>query len=262
MIDLKNIPRRSGIYRITNTKNGKVYIGQSVDVYTRLQSHCRSLSAGYHCNSHLQRAWDKYGHDAFTADILEFCNADELYEREIYYIAQYNTFGGDGYNLTKGGDGTAGVIKSEEAMQRIIQAKYKSVVLLNTGEVFESIKLAAKTYGLQRKSISNCCAGVSKSGGILNGQKMVWVYYNDYLLMSEQDIAQRIINAKYNQTNTQNVCLVNTGEVFISITSAGDKYGVDYASICACCNGKRHYAGKYNGEKLVWKYLNDMEGVA
>ncbi len=61
----------SGIYKITNTVNGKTYVGQSSDLAYRNRKHFASLRGGYHGNSHLQRAWDKYGEEAFRFDVLE-----------------------------------------------------------------------------------------------------------------------------------------------------------------------------------------------
>ena len=39
---------KSGIYKITNTANGKIYIGQSVDVQRRINDHQRTLAKGTH----------------------------------------------------------------------------------------------------------------------------------------------------------------------------------------------------------------------
>lgn len=52
----------------------------------------------------LYRAINKYGIDNFTFEIIEETNNPE--EREIYYIAQYNTYH-YGYNETLGGDGAS-----------------------------------------------------------------------------------------------------------------------------------------------------------
>lgn len=49
----------SGIYIIQNTNDGKVYIGQSVNINRRLKDHIRLLKLGKHKNTYLQRAYDK-----------------------------------------------------------------------------------------------------------------------------------------------------------------------------------------------------------
>lgn len=261
MIDTGLFPSCGGVYCIHNTVNGKKYIGKSVNLRTRMRNHFCELSAGRHINKHLQHAWDKYGADAFDAYILELCDESSLSDREIYYISLYDTFGSNGYNQTKGGEGVTGRVLPEVSLQRIVRSKYKSVVLLNTGEVFDSINMGAEHYGLSRKSVANCFNGVKKSGGLLNGERMVWAFYSDYIQMTDDDIRQKLYDSKYNRTNTRKVRLVNTGETFMSIAYAGDKYGISYSPISSCCSGKRNYAGKLNGEKLVWKYADDEQEV-
>jgi len=51
------------------------------------------------------------------------------------------------------------------------------------------------------------------------------------------------------------VICITTEIIYCSISEASTETGVDYASICNCCKGKRKSAGKSpNGEKLIWKY--------
>lgn len=69
--------RQSGIYIITNTVNGKRYIGSSVDIHRRWVTHKRELRRGIHYNPVLQRAWDKYGESAFEFSILLLCTKDD-----------------------------------------------------------------------------------------------------------------------------------------------------------------------------------------
>lgn len=49
-----------GIYSITNTANGKCYVGQSVSITRRWDMHKSCLRRGIHQNAHLQRSWDKH----------------------------------------------------------------------------------------------------------------------------------------------------------------------------------------------------------
>ena len=95
---------KSGIYKITNTVNQKVYIGQSVDVFRRLTHHKHELTLNKHRNDYIQHSVNKYGLENFTFEILEFCEVEELDEKEIYYINQYNSTNKDyGYNIQSGG---------------------------------------------------------------------------------------------------------------------------------------------------------------
>lgn len=79
----KNI---SGIYKITNTVNGKFYIGSSKNIKRRWLEHKNQLQENRHANDHLQRSWNKYGADCFCFEIIEECEEERLLEREQYYI--------------------------------------------------------------------------------------------------------------------------------------------------------------------------------
>lgn len=75
------------IYKIKNTKNGKEYIGSSVDVERRWGQHQRLLMRGEHNNQHLQNAWEKYGGNKFEFSVIEKIGGKEdLLEREQYYL--------------------------------------------------------------------------------------------------------------------------------------------------------------------------------
>ena len=76
----------SGIYRFVNLMTGQSYIGQSVNLLARQRVHLSELRGGYHYNEHFQRAFTKYGEEAFSYDILERCDPQFLDEREQYWI--------------------------------------------------------------------------------------------------------------------------------------------------------------------------------
>ena len=91
---------RSGIYKITI--NDKMYVGMTINpFYQRWASHRHCLRKGTHRNIHLQRAYDKFGDIGF--EVLEECD-EWVGEKEEMWIDKLNTFRGDGYNLTGGGD--------------------------------------------------------------------------------------------------------------------------------------------------------------
>lgn len=103
---MKEIYSTIGIYRITNTANGKSYIGKTgMNFGDRWDSHRSLLRSGKHDNPILQRAWKKYGEEYFEFAVIEAVNdVSLLNDLEIRYIAQYREKGLC-YNISDGGDG-------------------------------------------------------------------------------------------------------------------------------------------------------------
>lgn len=92
-----------GVYKIVNNVNKKVYIGQSINIKARWKDHINSLNRkDSHCTI-LQRAWDKYGEENFSFEILELCPEDMLDEIETKYIDIYDSCN-KGYNIESGGN--------------------------------------------------------------------------------------------------------------------------------------------------------------
>lgn len=97
----------SYIYCITNLINSKKYVGKTTTtIDERWQEHC-SDSKKDRCNKRpLYDAFNKYGIENFKIEELEYVEDDsKLSEREIYWIKELQTYGCNGYNATKGGDG-------------------------------------------------------------------------------------------------------------------------------------------------------------
>ena len=95
------------IYKITNTLNNKVYIGQTTQsLEHRWQAHLRAANANVP-HFALQKAINKYGSENFICEIVED-NIDEknLNAREKYWIQKYDSHGLNGYNCTDGGEDT------------------------------------------------------------------------------------------------------------------------------------------------------------
>lgn len=94
-----------GIYSITNIVNGKKYVGQSVNVKSRIRNHRWALNHNCHQNDHLQKSFNKYGKDCFVFDIVCECQEDQLDELERFYIDLYNCIDSNfGYNSETGGN--------------------------------------------------------------------------------------------------------------------------------------------------------------
>lgn len=91
-----------GIYKITNLKNNKSYIGQAVNISNRFKEHIKCGLGIDTPNNKLYQAMLEDGVENFSFEIVEECAREELNNREVYWIDFYQTQS-YGYNMTKGG---------------------------------------------------------------------------------------------------------------------------------------------------------------
>lgn len=91
-----------GIYKITNTVNGKCYIGRTKCFYRRSSQY----RTGYrkqdfkYINEYMLNSMNKHGFDRFIFRIIEVCDEDELHEREIFWMNYFDSHNTSfGYNL-------------------------------------------------------------------------------------------------------------------------------------------------------------------
>lgn len=177
-----------GIYKITNKNNGKVYIGQSIDISHRKSCHEYDLKNNRHKNIYLQRAYN-IEPDAFSFEIICYCNEEDLDELEMFYINKYNSADSHyGYNLDKFARGTGR--KSEETKKKMSEVKKGNKAMVGiklsdewkkhlseaqphkrkirckeTGIVYDSFADASRKTGLNRTKIVSVCTGKRKSTG-------------------------------------------------------------------------------------------------
>lgn len=110
---------KSGIYAIKNTRSGKLYIGRTIDLRKRKMTHFWMLENNRHPNIALQRAFNKG--DELVFEVIEYCEDEELNEREIFWIAHYDTMN-EGYNLCAGGKTTTGYKFTDEQRKKLSKA--------------------------------------------------------------------------------------------------------------------------------------------
>lgn len=91
-----------GIYKYQNKLNGKIYIGQSLDIARRYEQHIYDAKNRPERGTGIDLAIRKYGIENFDFSILEECSIDSLDERERYWISFYDSYN-NGYNRSPGG---------------------------------------------------------------------------------------------------------------------------------------------------------------
>lgn len=109
-----------GIYLIKNKINGKIYIGSAVNITSRWTIHRVSLNRNDHHNILLQRAWNKYGIEAFEFSVLECCEIENLLEYEQKWINKLKPYDKNvGYNLCSVAGSQLGLKRTQETKIKI-----------------------------------------------------------------------------------------------------------------------------------------------
>jgi group I intron endonuclease len=107
-----------GIYVLTNTVNGKIYVGETLNIKARLPRYLREKG------QIIAKAIDKYGVDKFDlyVEYLPDFNKDSLLVLEEELIIKFDCLVPKGYNVCKKGlDGT-GRTHSQETKDKIGKA--------------------------------------------------------------------------------------------------------------------------------------------
>lgn len=146
---------KTGIYKITNKENNKVYVGQSVDIERRWKQHINSsFGEKEDSDTEFHRSIRKNSINAFEWEILEECKVEELNEKEKNWIKELNSITPYGYNYTYGGQGEgSGFLKlNDEILNQIISD------LQNTKQTGK--ELAAK-FGVSHQMIYDIKNGKS-----------------------------------------------------------------------------------------------------
>ena len=143
---------RGFIYKITNTINGKSYIGQTIqNVKERFYQHCATKCSKAVSNMAIHRAIKKYGKSNFIVEVIEEIDSANLNDRERYWIKYYNSYN-NGYNSTKGGQDGCKSFKDLD-VESIIKEYNTGKSLRTLGTIFKVDKQTIKDL-LVRNNIS------------------------------------------------------------------------------------------------------------
>lgn len=287
----RDIKHSSGIYKITNNVTGDCYIGKSKDMFVRMGQHKSLLKSNKHKYSNgelslLQKAWNKYGEESFSFEILDFCPVEELNEKEVYWIDFYqcnHTRTRQGYNTTDGGEGAYGNSNVRGRIQ-INNGKIQKMIYPEEFEYYQSI-------GFSIGRLPSTIEKINKNKVILYGEGH-WAYgkhlsdehkrkiseankgknagKNNYMYgkhMSEETkmkLREKSLGRKKSNEERKKISdgrkkpvirFTKDGKYideFISALDAEVDAGISRSHISQCCKGERKSAGGY-----VWRFKNN-----
>jgi len=83
----QTLPQAPGVYIILNVVNQHMYVGSTSDLDRRYKHHLWDLRKGKHHSNYLQRAYNKYGSEAFAFVVVDhLSDTSKLIEREQLFI--------------------------------------------------------------------------------------------------------------------------------------------------------------------------------
>ena len=231
--------------------NGKRYIGKTSRTIKERQA--SSEWVGYCESTILKRAIDKYGIDNIVQEILFKVTVTDEYAARLEQIcillfkANCLRFSEPsyGYNMTDGGEGVCGYKHTDDAKQRMSDAKKgkvgqnanssKPVYCIELDKTFANAVEAEKCTGVSRKTIGLCCLGIHKStrGGNTEFNALHWVFENNKTteLINQITHAPTIVFSTYSSSGVHGVYW--------------DKSKKKWAAYIAY-NRQRHFLGRYS----------------
>jgi len=224
------INMESGIYKIKNIVNCKIYIGSAKSLKKRKSSHFNSLKNNKHRNNRLQKAFNKYGENNFKFEIIEYCREDLLIGREQRYLDNYNPE----YNICKIAGSTLGVKPSKESLEKRIQSLtgYK-----HTDEAKENMRNA--TLKRMERDSEQILSALAK-GRLYNKGKIFNLEYRISLSLAKTNGVIKPI---------KRICIDTEEEKIYDYKFLIRDDGFYIKSVVKCCEGlsKSH-------KNYIWKY--------
>jgi len=254
------------LYEIINKIDGMKYVGITKGrVKHRWWSHKKDLKTGKHGNYFLQRAYNKYGPDAFEYKVRMRCSSlEELSELEKSIIKEEKE---NLYNIKKGGYDAPFAKHSEETKRKIGEASKIAVVgmSIETGEIREySCSKDTALHGFHYKNIGKCCRlSISKSGNrpprqAISTGKWVWMYKSEFNI---EEMNRRADMARKRGNNDQSRPIIGKSLIdgsivrFRSCTEASKSFPVKCTGIRGACLWKQ----SKSAVKHVWVFEDEAE---
>lgn len=242
----RNYSKKIGIYCIYNRKNRKIYIGSSINIYTRLHKHLSQFKAKNHQNIYLRNSINKYKIEDFTCFILEECLQENFLQKEQYWI---NVLKPE-YNLTKEVLRNTLSIESRKKVSETLKLGYKNGTIKFTRtrkiDVYTTSGVYKKSFNNIREASRKLNISASSIHRMLNG---TYKQTNGYRFKYSENkkILKKIKvtangKAKKGYTKGKKIIVlileINRKKTFDSITHCAKYLNIKPEAIVQCLRGK------------------------
>lgn len=240
------IESSSGIYVIKNKITGDTYIGSSINIKKRINSHKAKLRSNKHHNIILQNSYNKYGLSSFDFQVICYCNRELNLILEQEYINATNPY----FNIAK--NTTAPMLGRKHSEESKVKFKKRKVLKGKDHPCY-----GTKWDEHYKKRWIKKRTGEKRSNGFREK-------------VSENNIINN--SAKYLKKYTEErkePVIDNEGNEFMSLVEAAYFYKVKVATVCDVLKGrsksiKRKYTLWYKKDKHLHErfILYCLRGIA
>jgi len=234
-------PKTNGIYKITNIKTGRFYIGKAegkMGFYGRWRSHRLNLRKNTHHCSYLQSSYNKHGEPCFTFEILEIKDYGEpLTCLESEYIVNLEAMHFQkGYNIKNE--------KSATQPTKIVRENHPN------SKDFELLDREGNL--VKRKNLSQFC---QESGlGERNVRKLLRGLLKSYRGYKSTNPDFHRVGKEYRLMSSDKELIV-----FDSMAEFAKKIGVSIGSVSAVLKGIMSNVKGYHLENPSPKYQKNID---
>lgn len=243
------------IYKITNQKNGMVYIGSSIEVERRWRQHKEASinEKDHHYNYPLMIAFREFGIANFTFEVIDTLpDHQAMIKAEHDWIVKENCVVPNGYNQTHQTDSPLLDPAIAKKMSDTKRAKYGKRVCeidenKNILEIWDSLAEAGEKTGLDRFKISDVCNGKRLTTG---NRVFRFLDEADNIIIPVEKVNQVQTN-RITKASKKVVKMTLEGEilqVYDSIALAAADTGCDSSAISKVCRGQRNKCGGFKWE--------------
>lgn len=246
------------IYKITNQKNGMIYIGSSIEVERRWRQHKEASinEKDHHYNYPLMIAFREFGIANFTFEVIDTLpDYQTMIKAEHDWIVKENCVAPNGYNQTHQTDSPMfdptiakkmSNTKREKYGKRICEIDSKKNIL----NIWNSLAEAGEDTGLDRFKISNVCNGTR----LTTGNRTFRFLDNKNQIIEPEAKVNQVQSNRITKTSRKVGAYDKNNNLiqeFDSLQLAAQFCGGNSSTISAVCRGKRNSHKNY-----IWRYLD------
>ena len=246
------------IYKITNQKNGMVYIGSSIEVERRWRQHKEASinEKDHHYNYPLMIAFREFGIANFTFEVIDTLpDYQAMIKAEHDWIVKENCVVPNGYNQTHQTDSPMFDPEIAKKMSNTKREKYgKRVCEIDSAKnilnIWNSLAEAGEDTGLDRFKISNVCNGTR----LTTGNRIFRFLNNENQIIEPEAKVNQVQSNRITKTSRRVGAYDkdnNLIQEFDSLQLAAQFCGGNSSTISAVCRGKRNSHKNY-----IWRYLD------